>query len=124
MTNHVAYVTGLMKSPPPQDYMDQAPRKSSTLLGAIKGNVIYDARNPSWPRFLRVEEPRHPFEDFSLWVELVKVGKKEDPAGYASFSKSTEQDKARDVSYEKANQRPPKALLRVPESCCLWCLTG
>ena len=124
--NALVAISGKGTVPFPELQAGQNPRRSSSLLGIIKGDTVYDAEDPTIPRFKRVRHPPEPIESYSIWTEILENGRQPEEADYILFAAGDgeRQDSSRDREVEGTELGPLGCMLRVPMMEGYWGLAS
>lgn len=123
--NTLAAITGKSTVPRPAVQAGQNPRRSNLLLlGTIRGDVVYDAWNPTVQRFRRVQDPPEPLKKYSTWKEVLQNGGHSEEVDYILFTTDdwSRQGSSRDREVEGLEYGRLGCMLHVPMMKGYWCL--
>lgn len=124
IVNTLAAVAGKSTVPWPQYQAGQNARRSSLLLGIVRGDVVYDAWSPTLQRFKRVQNPPDPVKEYSIWKEVLQNDGHLEAADYILFSADdgARQGSSRDREVKGLDLAGLGCMVRVPTMRGYWCL--
>lgn len=116
----MAAITGNRMWPFYQDPNEYHMIRSRFLLGAIRDGVVYDAHDPSLPRFKCLKGKIEPFDGDDVWTKVSHPGQDEEVDYFLFSPGAVQEDESRERS--RAAQGTRLCMMRIPAMNRYWVL--